>query len=170
MRRDEATVVAELLLRANEEHLAAFPEDVARAYRDELAAVDARSDAEPYVVEREGRVVATVTLVPDAGNDAHPWPPGGAVLRFLAVDPKLRGQGLGLQLTTFCVARARQLRVRYVALHTAPAMREARSVYERLGFVRTPEHDFDPAAHYVGAGDPEQPPWGLAYLLELDGV
>lgn len=170
MRLDEADSVAKLLLRANEEHLADFPAGVARSYREELMAVRSRWGAtELYVVEREGRLVGTVTFVPDAAGDAHPWPDGGAVLRFLAVEPSEQGRGVGERLTAVCISRAREQGSGYLALHTAPTMRAARAVYERLGFVRAPEHDFDPAAHYAGAADPEQPPWGLAYLLRLTG-
>jgi ribosomal protein S18 acetylase RimI-like enzyme len=76
---------------------------------------------------------------------------------------------VGARLTAHCIARAREEGAGYLALHTAPAMLAARRVYERLGFRRAPEHDFDPAAHYAGAADPAEPPWGLAYLLRLDG-
>lgn len=170
MQRDEVDEVAALLLRANEEHLADFPAAVARSYREELVAVGGRWEStQGYVVVRDGQLLATVTLVDDASRDAHPWPDGGAVLRFLAVEPAARGHGLGARLTTHCIDRARDQGARYLGLHTAPAMLAARRVYEQLGFVRAPEHDFDPAAHYAGAAVPGEPPWGLAYLLRLDG-
>jgi ribosomal protein S18 acetylase RimI-like enzyme len=170
MRPDEVEAATALLLRANEEHLAAFPEEVARGYRDELAAVGSQwATAEAYVVVRDGELLGTVTLVRDAGRDAHPWPAGGAVLRFLAVEPDARGSGVGERLTAVCIARAREEGATFLALHTAPGMLAARRLYERLGFVRVAEHDFDPAAHYAGAADPAEPPWGLAYLLRLEG-
>ena len=168
MRQADVGAVAALLLRANEEHLARFPAEVARSYRAELAEVGERwGRTEAYVVERDGIVLGTVTFVRDAALDAHPWPAGGAVLRFLAVEPAARGQGLGERLTAVCVARAREERASYLGLHTAPVMRAARELYERQGFERAPEHDFDPAAHYAGATDPQEPAWGLAYLLRL---
>jgi GNAT superfamily N-acetyltransferase len=170
MHPDEVDDATALLLRANEEHLAAFPEAVARGYREELAAVRSRwADVDVYVVVRGGELLGTVTLVPDAARDAHPWPAGGAVLRFLAVEPGERGSGVGERLTAVCIGRARETGARFLALHTAPGMLAARRLYERLGFVRAPEHDFDPAAHYAGMTEPDDPPWGLAYLLRLDG-
>ena len=170
MRPDEAASVSALLLRANESNLADFPADVARAYRDELLDVANRAlGAETYVLTLDGSLVATVSLVPDAAADNHPWPAGGAVLRFLAVEPTLRGRGVGERLTLACLERARAHEARFLGLHTAPTMVAARRLYERLGFRRAPELDFDPAAHYGGTSGAEEPPWGLAYVVALDG-
>lgn len=167
---DEVESVAALLLRANEEHLSVFPPDVARSYRLELADVAGRLPfAEIYVAVTEGRPVGSVTYLPDAALDDHPWPEGGAVLRLLAVDPGARGRGLGRRLTAVCIDRAREQGAGFLALHTAPLMAAARHLYEGLGFTRTPVYDFDPAAHYgEGGAQPDEPLWGLAYLLSFD--
>lgn len=169
MRSDEAPVVARLLLAANEEHLEGFPSDVASAYRAELADVAGRGPrAEVYVAEVAERVIGSVTFFPDAADDGHPWPPGGSVLRLLAVDPGARGRGTGERLAVACVERARSCGARYLGLHTAPTMAVARRMYERLGFERTPEHDFHPRAHYGDGTDADDPPWGLAYVLRFE--
>ncbi len=168
MRADEARSVAQLLVRANQDNLSAFPPDVASAYRAELFDVAARSSCtEVYVVELAGHLVGSVTFVADAVADAHPWPPGGSVLRFLAVDPDARGQGLGERLTRECICRAKARGAQFLGLHTAPVMLAARRLYERLGFERAPEHDFHPATHYGAGADPDEEPWGLAYLLRF---
>lgn len=167
MHPEEADDVAGLLLRANTENLAGFPADVARGYRVELLDVAGRPvGVQTYVLQLDGRLAGTVAFVPDAADDSHPWPHGGSVLRFLAVEPEHRGAALGERLTAFCIERAAAQRARFLALHTAPAMGAARGIYEKLGFVRAPEHDFDPAGHY-GRGRNDDPPWGLAYLLAL---
>lgn len=171
MRTDEAQPVADLVLRANEDNLAAFPPAVAAAYRAEITDVAARLPfAEVYVAEMDGRLAGSVTYLADAADDGHPWPPGGAVLRFLAVEPKVRGAGLGERLTITCITRARAQGAAFLGLHTAPVMVAARRIYHRLGFERAPEHDFNPAAHYGGAaGDPspDGEVQGLAYLLRF---
>ncbi|MBW3536228.1 MAG: GNAT family N-acetyltransferase [Actinobacteria bacterium] len=168
MRLEEAEMVASLLVEWNEEHLSRFPVEVAGPYRAELADVRSRVEiADVIVAERDGRLLGTVTLVRDAADDEHPWPAGGAVLRLLAVDPAARGQGLGAALTLECMERARCSGASYIALHTAPVMTSARALYERLGFRRAPEHDFEPSAHYGGRGTGSGERWGLAYLLEL---
>lgn len=169
MRDDEAGAVAALLLRANEENLAGFPEDVARAYRRELLDTAGRPAAQQtLVLLLSGRLAGSVALLPDATQDSHPWPPGGSVLRFLAVEHAHRGHGLGERLARACIDRARARGSAFLALHTAPGMRAARHLYASLGFVRAPEHDFDPAAHYGQGPRPAEPPWGLAYLLPLE--
>ena len=168
MRPDEADAVADLVLRANADNIAGFPTDIAAAYRSEIARTAGRfRGGETYVAELAGAVVGTVTLVPDAAGDSHRWPPGGAVLRFLAVAPRCRGHQLGERLTAACIERAAALGATFVALHTAPVMVAARRIYERAGFVRAPDHDFHPAAHY-GGGHADDPPWGLAYMLRFD--
>lgn len=169
---DEASAVAELVLRANGENLATFPEDVAASYRREILRLGAGvpAPAKVYVVSVDARVVGAVTFLPDAAADGHPWPPGGAVLRFLAVEPEARGHHFGEMLTSFCIDKARAGGASFLALHTAPMMVAARRTYESLGFVRSPEHDFHPAEHYGARPDPGEPAWGLAYLLPLGSV
>lgn len=166
---DEASAVADLVLRANDENLRAFPRKVASSYRSEILRLSAGMPppAEVHVVSVENRIVGAVTFVPDAAADGHPWPPGGAVLRFLAVDPEARGHHFGEMLTLLCIDKARAAGSSFLALHTAPMMVAARRIYERLGFVRSPEHDFHPAEHYGARPDPAEPAWGLAYLLPL---
>lgn len=167
MKAVEAEAVAELLVRANEEHLTRFPPAVASAYRTEITRVAQRlSFADVYVAELGGRLVGSVTYLADAADDGHPWPAGGAVLRLLAVDAPGRRRGVGERLTTTCIERARRT-ASFLGLHTAPQMAAARRIYERLGFERAPEHDFDPAAHYGGI-DGDGHPWGLAYVLRFD--
>lgn len=169
MREDEAEQVADLLVRANEENLATFPPEVALAYRAELVDMARRRlVADVYVAELDGRVQGAVTYLPDASKDGHPWPPRGAVLRLLAVDPAVRRRGLGERLTAVCIERALEEHVLYLGLHTAPTMAAARRIYERLGFVREPRHDFDPVVHYGGAAVGGTT-WGLAYVRRLAG-
>lgn len=169
MRRNEIKGVADLLLRANAEHLETFPESMAVTYRTEMVDVAHRlTFTEVFVAELGDAIVGAVTLLPDAQDDEHAWPPGGAVLRLLAVDPAARGQGIGANLTTTCVNRARETAVGFLGLHTAASMVAARRLYEQAGFERAPEHDFDPLAHYGGTASPaEDSAWGLAYVLDL---
>ena len=51
------------------------------------------------------------------------------------------------------------------AFHTASFMTDAIALYERLGFRRAPEFDFDMAARYGGTG--AAPITALAYLRQL---
>lgn len=170
----ELDAVAALLVSCFREHTPAFPRHLAGVYLHEVANVRARASfSELIVAEAAGRLVGAVTFLPDAARDGHPWPPGGSVLRLLAVDPVARGTGVGRRLSVECVTRAGRDGAVFVGLHTAPFMAAARALYERLGFVRTPAHDFDPYAYYgdsasaASTGADHRALWGLAYLLPL---
>jgi ribosomal protein S18 acetylase RimI-like enzyme len=63
---------------------------------------------------------------------------------MLAVAHGARGRGVGEALVRQCVDRARELGLTGVALSTQPSMGPAHRVYERLGFTRAPERDWQP--------------------------
>lgn len=168
----ETNEVVDVVLRANAENLATFPPDVSASYRGEILRLAGRPSPSVlvFVAEVEERVVGTVTLLPDAAADGHPWPEGAAVVRFLAVDHAARGRRFGEMLTSLCIEEARQAGSSALGLHTAPVMVAARRMYERLGFNRAPEHDFDAGVHY-GDGTPGRDPvCGLAYVLQMGSV
>lgn len=102
--------------------------------------------AERIVAERDGTVLGSVLLFPPAtdayGGLARP----GEVpeVRLLAVAPEARGQGVAQLLMGECVRRARRAGAAALGLHTSASMRAAIRLYERMGFVRAPEHDFQP--------------------------
>ena len=108
--------------------------------------VDTESDAERIVAEHEGRIVGSVMLFPPetatygGSVQAPPWPE----LRMLAVSPQARGMGVGRLLVDECVRRARASGATELGLHTSKSMETAIGMYRRMGFVRAPEHDFQP--------------------------
>lgn len=116
-----------------------------------LAAAVSRALASPtpaqqIVAERAGAVIGSVLLYPPA-VDAYgglagsvPWPE----VRLLAVSPTARGLGVGQRLMDECARRARAAGAADLGLHTSRSMRSAMRLYERMGFVRAPEHDFQP--------------------------
>ena len=110
------------------------------------SALEIRGDAEWIVAERDGEVVGSVMLFPpaaDAYKGAAPraaWPE----LRLLAVAPAERGQGIGAALVRECMRRAREAGATELGLHTSRSMEVAMQMYERMGFERAPEYDFQP--------------------------
>ncbi len=62
--------------------------------------------------------------------------------RLLAVDPTMRGQGLGKLLSKECIKKARQLKQNKVVIHSTMAMKIAWKMYEKLGFERSEDLDF----------------------------
>jgi ribosomal protein S18 acetylase RimI-like enzyme len=73
------------------------------------------------------------------------------------VAPEARGRGIGRLLTEECIRRARAGGRTAVGLHTTEFMAVARSMYERMGFVRVPRYDFRPSPHVLV----------MAYRLDL---
>jgi len=112
------------------------------------------------VAELDGRVVGSVALYdPGAAqytglDSAAAWPE----VRLVAVDPSVRGRGVARALVLECVRRARAAGATTLGLHTSRSMHTARRLYEQLGFVRDPEHDFQPPGAELVEG----------YLLRLD--
>lgn len=118
----------------------------ADTYLGELRDVAGRAAAAEVLAAVEGeRVVGGVTFVPSGGPMADIARPGEAEIRMLAVAHAARGRGVGEALVRACVERAQAVEgcVR-VVLSTQRTMRTAHRLYERLGFVRTPERDWKP--------------------------
>ncbi|MFI2375932.1 GNAT family N-acetyltransferase [Streptomyces sp. NPDC018964] len=116
------------------------------AYLDELRDVGKRAAAaEVLVAVADGTVLGGVTFVPGPGPMADIAGPGEAEIRMLAVARAGRGRGAGEALVRACVDRARAVEgcVR-VVLSTQRTMRAAHRIYERLGFTRSPERDWNP--------------------------
>jgi len=67
-----------------------------------------------------------------------------ADVRAFAVDPRTQGLGVGRKLLLALIERAEERGVRRLRLCTQPAMRAAQHLYEKTGFSRTPDLDFEP--------------------------
>ena len=93
---------------------------------------------------------------PDGAPVTSPCPE----VRLLAVAPSSRGQGIGAALMEECVRRARASGASVLALHTTDMMQSALRLYERMGFVRSPELDLHPAPDLTVKG----------YRLNLEGL
>ncbi len=118
-------------------------------YLGELRDVAKRAAAADVLVAVEhDRVLGGVTFVPAGGPMADIARTGEAEIRMLAVTKEARGRGVGEALVRACVARARATDgcVRMV-LSTQRTMHSAHRIYERLGFRRTPERDWNPIPH-----------------------
>lgn len=155
-RPDELDSVSQLLddaWREYDSQVTGSPERLAiyRGYRARVIDVRSRIDESLLLVaERDGVLVGTVTYYWPV--DEHPeddWPPGWAGIRLLGVHPDARGQGIGRALTQECIRRARADGATHVGLHSTVLMRIARDMYERMGFVRHPSHDFNGGDDFV---------------------
>ncbi len=95
-------------------------------------------------VDAKDVLLGSVTYVPGPGPQASIAVEGEAEFRTLVVDPATQGRGVGRALVRWCVDRARADGRDRVVLSTMPWMRVAHGLYERIGFVRTPDRDWHP--------------------------
>jgi len=65
-----------------------------------------------------------------------------AAFRLLAVNPKIRGKGLGRQLIECCIDQAKKDGHKSMVIHSTKTMMVAWKMYERMGFERFTEIDF----------------------------
>ncbi|WP_329381808.1 GNAT family N-acetyltransferase [Streptomyces sp. NBC_01716] len=100
-------------------------------------------------VDGDGTVLGGVAYVGAGSAWADLAGEGEAEFRMLAVAPGGRGRGVGGALVRACVDRARATECVRVRLSTQKAMLAAHRIYERLGFVRTPERDWTPYPELV---------------------
>ncbi|SNS86852.1 Ribosomal protein S18 acetylase RimI [Ekhidna lutea] len=66
-----------------------------------------------------------------------------AGFRLLAVDPKARGLGVGKKLTIACIDQAKSEGRKQVVIHTTESMQVAWGMYEKMGFIRSEDLDFE---------------------------
>jgi ribosomal protein S18 acetylase RimI-like enzyme len=143
----ERRIIRDLTMAAYAQYQAVMPQDFWIYYRQNMiTTLDEEENGERIVAEQNGSIVGSVLLFPPTANayasvhinSSYPE------VRFLAVLPQTRGQGIGTILMKECEQRAQEAGAQAIGLHTAEVMRNAILLYERLGYVRTPETDFQP--------------------------
>jgi ribosomal protein S18 acetylase RimI-like enzyme len=96
-------------------------------------------------LDNRGRLVGCVSYVRDHSSAfAEVERPGEAGFRMLGVAAAARGRGVGRALVDACLERARSAGRSGVVIVTAPSWTDAQRLYERVGFRRAPERDFEP--------------------------
>ncbi|MFJ6381847.1 GNAT family N-acetyltransferase [Kitasatospora sp. NPDC092039] len=89
-------------------------------------------------------VLGCVTFAVGGTEWADIASPREGEIRMLATAAASRGRGVGEALVRATVARSRELGLAGMAFSTRPEMTTAHRVYERIGFLRTPERDWAP--------------------------
>ena len=139
---------------AYQEYQANFSPAVWERYSRDIMDVRSRLDtSELIVAEYSGRLVGAVTFYSNTSpSDQGGWPAGWTGIRLLAVHPDARGMGIARVLMDECVRRSRLRSATALGLHTTELMGIARGMYERMGFVRVPEYDFQAGSEVVVMG------------------
>ncbi len=118
-----------------------------REYLEKVADTRARAaDGEVLVaVDQDGTLLGSVTYAQPPSPLAELSRPGEAEFRMLGVSAQAQGAGVGQSLVEACLERARAAGAHGMVLCTVSSMHAAQRLYERLGFVRDPARDWEPA-------------------------
>lgn len=103
------------------------------------------------IVSVDGRIAGSVLLCPP--NDRkfglaqfqNPYPE----MRLLGILPEFRNKGIANLLIDECESRTKQSGFDAITLHTTVLMQTAKAMYERRGYVRFPEIDFEPVPNFI---------------------
>src|SRR5262249_10293056 len=121
-----------------------------------------------FVFQADEQVCGFAAFYPDASLQGFPWTRGWASGRALAVHPAARGLGVARTLLATGECWAGGARAPVCAFHTSSVMTGAFALYERLGYGRAREFDFDLAARYSRFAT--APITSIAYLRNLGGT
>jgi ribosomal protein S18 acetylase RimI-like enzyme len=122
-------------------------EYVSPDYEKELLDVATRATQARVLVavSDDGTLLGGVTYVPDQDSGMAEFTGANtAGMRMLAVSAAARKQGVGETLVRECMRQAAADAREELVLHTTPWMRDAHRLYERLGFQRAAELDWQP--------------------------
>jgi ribosomal protein S18 acetylase RimI-like enzyme len=108
-------------------------------------------------VSAEGELLGSVTVVRPGTEFAEISREGELEFRMLSTTPAARGRGIGEALTRAVLDRARELGLRRVVLSSLDSMKTAHRLYERIGFTRLPERDWQPVPGF----------WLRAYAIDV---
>jgi len=127
---------------------ASFSANSSMGYVDQLRDVARRAAAAVVLVAADpgGRVLGTVTFVPDGGPLGEIATPNETEFRMLAVDPAAQGRGVGAALLERVVEASRRPGKDGIVCSSLPSMRSAHRLYARAGFTRAPERDWSPVS------------------------
>ena len=106
-----------------------------------------KESVELIVAKRSNELVGAVVYI----NDMKDYGSGGtatkeknaAGFRLLSVSNQARGLGLGKKLTMECIERARSNGLEQMIIHTTESMKVAWGMYEKMGFKRSEDLDFE---------------------------
>jgi ribosomal protein S18 acetylase RimI-like enzyme len=106
------------------------------------------------VALKDDKIVGSVVYTPPYERQMgdkivrNPFPE----MRLLSVLPESRNEGIANALINACETESRKQRADAITLHTTSLMSVAKAMYERRGYVRYPEIDFEPVAGFIVFG------------------
>ncbi|MGM0875681.1 MAG: GNAT family N-acetyltransferase [Bacillota bacterium] len=144
---NELQYIREQRINAYNEHAQAISADHWNALKQAISSdSDIQTGVELIVAELEGKIVGSVALFPPKSNayEGYVDELEYSEIRMLAVTPEDRGKGVASALIFECITRTQAKGFQSIGLHTADFMESALNIYERIGFERIPQYDFQP--------------------------
>ena len=128
------TEFSKVLTRTNWDKMNSFLEN-----DENLASLIKKSTV--FVCEKDLSIIGMIYLVP-SGNPTELFQENWSYIRFLGVNTKFRGSGIGKKLTDLCIGYAKETKQKFISLHTSEFMDSARAIYEKIGFEKTKEIEY----------------------------
>lgn len=117
-----------------------------RGYGAHVRDVQGRVGTVPVLVAvRDGRVVGSVTLAPHGSAHSELAREGEMEFRYLGVAPEAWGTGVATRLVEAVDERAAVDGCERLVLCVISSNVSAERAYERMGFTRVPDRDWEPA-------------------------
>ena len=161
--------IRELVIAAYRQYADLIAPEVFSAYQADLLDLDRHArHGRLLVVEADQWVCAFAAWYPDASVQGVGLPAGWVSGRALAVHPAARGTGAARALMATGERLAREAGAPVVAFHTVSFMTGAIALYERLGYHRAPEFDYDWAARRSPSA--ATPILAITFLRDLTGT
>ncbi|ACQ78465.1 GCN5-related protein N-acetyltransferase [Beutenbergia cavernae DSM 12333] len=118
--------------------------DASPEYVEELRGLGGDGHGQVLVAVGSGDAVVGTLMLEDFGAHSEVAREAGEIeIRGFAVDPAMRGRGVGRALLAEAEQRA-AVRGHRMVLSTLPAMTAARSLYLAQGYEREPDRDWEP--------------------------
>lgn len=133
---DELDIVLKLVDEAYAPYRDLLPANTWKLWSDGMRKTLFSGDGEVVVAEFEAAIAGAVHFF----SDVTPftlvrWPEGAATLRMLSVRDDMKGKGVGSMLMDECLRRARRCGSIGLYLLTTAYMKEAKRLYQRMGFI-----------------------------------
>ena len=161
--------IRDVVIAAYRQYADLIAPDIFSAYLADLLDLDRHArHGRLLVVEADQWLCAFAAWYPDASVQGVGLPAGWVSGRALAVHPAARGNGAARALMATGERLAREAGAPVLAFHTVSFMTGAIALYERLGYRRAPEFDYDWAAFRSRSA--ATPITAFAFLRDLTGT
>ena len=150
--KDDWSAVLSLTMAAYDEYAEASDKTFWSVYQQSIEKTILTDESVVRIVAKEGATILGAVLYcppyeKQMGNAIvkNPFPE----MRLLAIPPEFRNRGLAGRLIDFCEEKARSSGSQTITLHTTVLMQTAKQMYERRGYLRYPEIDFEPVPGFI---------------------